>query len=74
MPKIRQIFSEKFPNAELLLSIKPEEVIAIGAAKQAEIILGKEEIDFADLTCPINCISKSIALEVGITMRCHLVI
>ncbi|XP_065052008.1 heat shock 70 kDa protein 14-like [Rhopilema esculentum] len=64
MPKIRQIFSEKFPNAELLLSIKPEEVIAIGAAKQAEIILGKEEIDFADLTCPINCISKSLALEV----------
>ena len=47
MPKIRQLFSEKFPSAEILSHVKPEEAISIGAAKQAAIIQGKEEIDFA---------------------------
>ena len=64
MPKIRQLFTDKFPNAEILSHIKPEEVISIGAAKQAAIIQGKEEIDFADLSCPVDCLSKNISLEV----------
>ena len=67
IPKVKQLFAEKFPNAEILSNIKPEEVIAIGAAKQAAIIQGKEEIDFADLSCPIDCLSKNISLEVCTT-------
>ena len=68
MPKIRQLFSEKFPNAEILSHMKPEEVICIGAAKEAAIIQGKEEIDFADLSCPVDCLAKNISLEVCLVL------
>ena len=59
------MFTENFPKSEIFSGGKPEEIIATGAANQAAIIQGKEEIDFADLTCPLECTSRNISIEVG---------
>eukprot|EP00794_Sanderia_malayensis_P012769 gene12769-14080_t len=65
IPKISQMISDMFPEAEVLSNLKPEEVLAIGAAQEAAILQGKEEIDFADLTCPLECTSSEIVLEIS---------
>ena len=46
IPKLQKSISDMFPNAELLSSINADEVIAVGAANQASLIMDKDTLDF----------------------------
>lgn len=60
---------ELFPNVELLNSIPPDEVIPIGAALEAGILLGREQI-FSDDMLSIECSAKDILVKVRWLQRC----
>ena len=52
-----------FPAVELLNSIPPDEVIPIGAAIEAGILIGKESLSVED-ALQIECSAKDILVKV----------
>ncbi|XP_033124875.1 heat shock 70 kDa protein 14-like [Anneissia japonica] len=66
IPKLQQLLRAKFPEAEMLNTLAPEEVIAIGAAKQAALISGYEDIQLLDLeSVKGECIPYSLLVKVS---------
>uniref|UniRef100_A0A0K8RU51 Heat shock 70 kDa protein 14 n=1 Tax=Crotalus horridus TaxID=35024 RepID=A0A0K8RU51_CROHD len=63
IPKLQQMIRELFPNVELLNSIPPDEVIPIGAATEAGILLGREQIFSDDDMLSIECSAKDILVK-----------
>ena len=47
IPKLQSRIKSLFENAEILNSINPDEVIAVGAAKQASLL---PEVNFFDIS------------------------
>ncbi|KAF7246626.1 Heat shock 70 kDa protein 14 [Varanus komodoensis] len=64
IPKLQQLIKELFPTVELLNSIPPDEVIPIGAAIEAGILLGKENTFLDDEMLSIECSAKDILVKV----------
>ncbi|KAM9634262.1 heat shock 70 kDa protein 14 isoform 3-T5 [Morphnus guianensis] len=62
IPKLQQLIKDIFPAVELLNSIPPDEVIPIGAAIEAGILLGKENPLLEEETL-IECSAKDILLK-----------
>uniref|UniRef100_A0A8C3QAA4 Uncharacterized protein n=1 Tax=Geospiza parvula TaxID=87175 RepID=A0A8C3QAA4_GEOPR len=62
IPKLQQLIKDIFPTVELLNSIPPDEVIPIGAAIEAGILLGKENTLLED-DALIECSAKDILLK-----------
>jgi len=60
IPKLQSAVSGLFPEAEVLSSISPDEVIAQGCAKQAAIVLEHPGLMFDDSVTMFDCIPKSI--------------
>lgn len=42
IPRLQQMIREMFPDVELLTSAPPDEVIAVGAALEAGLLVGRE--------------------------------
>ena len=59
------MIKELFPAVELLNSIPPDEVIPIGAAIEAGILIGKENLLVED-SLKIECSAKDILVKVGL--------
>lgn len=74
MPKLQQMIKELFPVVELLNSIPPDEVIPIGAAMEAGILLGKENVFLEDEMLSVECSAKDILVKVRITDSYKLVL
>ncbi|PIK57980.1 putative heat shock 70 kDa protein 14-like [Apostichopus japonicus] len=70
IPKLQQLLKDRFPTAELKNSISPEEVAAIGAAKEASIILSchDEGISLQDEDLSIPALSQDVIVKVKITL------
>ncbi|XP_071818058.1 heat shock 70 kDa protein 14-like [Apostichopus japonicus] len=66
IPKLQQLLKDRFPTAELKNSISPEEVAAIGAAKEASIILSchDEGISLQDEDLSIPALSQDVMVKV----------
>ncbi|XP_050180854.1 heat shock 70 kDa protein 14 [Myiozetetes cayanensis] len=62
IPKLQQLIKDIFPTVELLNSIPPDEVIPIGAAIEAGILLGKENT-LLEEEALIECSAKDILLK-----------
>ncbi|NWI72401.1 HSP7E protein, partial [Dryoscopus gambensis] len=62
IPKLQQLIKDIFPTVELLSSIPPDEVIPIGAAIEAGILLGKENT-LLEEDALIECSAKDILLK-----------
>ncbi|NXO38958.1 HSP7E protein, partial [Locustella ochotensis] len=62
IPKLQQLIKDIFPTVELLNSIPPDEVIPIGAAIEAGILLGKENT-LLEEDALIECSAKDILLK-----------
>uniref|UniRef100_A0A4W3H4V7 Heat shock protein 14 n=1 Tax=Callorhinchus milii TaxID=7868 RepID=A0A4W3H4V7_CALMI len=60
VPKLQQMIRELLPDVELLNSIPPDEVIAMGAATEAAILLGKESIAPEEDTVTVECSARNI--------------
>lgn len=67
IPKLQAAISSLFPNAQILSSIPPDEVISIGCANQATYVIGTgwdedgENLDVEITTLPtdvyVNCVN-----------------
>lgn len=44
IPRLQQMIREMFPDVDLLSSAPPDEVIAVGAAMQAGLLVGRESL------------------------------
>ncbi|KAM4828503.1 heat shock 70 kDa protein 14 isoform 1-T1 [Thomomys bottae] len=62
IPKLQQLIKDLFPAVELLSSIPPDEVIPIGAALEAGILIGKENVSVED-SLVIECSAKDILVK-----------
>ncbi|XP_062616552.1 heat shock 70 kDa protein 14-like [Saccostrea cucullata] len=62
-PLIQKAISDYLSNAEMLNSIPPDEVIAIGAAKQAAILTGDKESELLEGENEIECLSKTVCIK-----------
>ncbi|XP_063301518.1 heat shock 70 kDa protein 14 [Pelobates fuscus] len=63
IPKLQQLIKDLFPEVELLSSIPPDEVIPIGAAIQAGILLGKDNLATDLDTITIECAACNIFVK-----------
>ncbi|OCT87231.1 hypothetical protein XELAEV_18020930mg [Xenopus laevis] len=61
IPKLQQLIKDLFPEVEMLSSIPPDEVIPVGAAIQAGILLGKENTDLDTIT--IECSASDMLVK-----------
>ncbi|KAL5015150.1 hypothetical protein ScPMuIL_009420 [Solemya velum] len=67
IPMLQKTIEERFPNAELLSSIPPDEVVAQGAAKEAAILLSYEEKEISENAeeTEMECLSSAISVKAG---------
>jgi len=63
MPKLVEMFKSKFTNSEILNSISPEEVLSVGAAIQASLLQGREDIKLNTPLCPLECLPKNMGVK-----------
>ncbi|KAG8577021.1 hypothetical protein GDO81_010044 [Engystomops pustulosus] len=63
IPKLQQLIRDLFSDVELLSSIPPDEVIPIGAAIEAGILLGKENPTTDLDTITIECSASDILVK-----------
>lgn len=66
IPKLQQLLKERFSTADILNRISPEEVAAIGAAKEASIILSchDEGISLEEQDRTIAALSQDVIVKV----------
>ena len=64
IPRLQQMIKELFPEVELLSSIAPDEVIPVGAALQAGILVGKDSLPMGEDSITIDCCDKDILVKV----------
>nr|XP_022296778.1 heat shock 70 kDa protein 14-like [Crassostrea virginica] len=60
---VQKAISEYLSNAEVYNSIPPDEVIAIGAAKQAAILTGSNDSELHSGENEIECLSKTVCIK-----------
>ncbi|NP_001092168.1 heat shock 70 kDa protein 14-A [Xenopus laevis] len=63
IPKLQLLIKDLFPEVEMLSSIPPDEVIPVGAAIQAGILLGKENLSTDLDTITIECLASDILVK-----------
>uniref|UniRef100_A0A7M4DV31 Heat shock protein family A (Hsp70) member 14 n=1 Tax=Crocodylus porosus TaxID=8502 RepID=A0A7M4DV31_CROPO len=63
IPKLQQLIKDLFPTVELLNSISPDEVIPIGAAIEAGILLGRDNLLLEEEALSIECSAKDILVK-----------
>lgn len=44
IPRLQQMIQDMFPDVELLSSAPPDEVIAVGAALEAGLLVGRDDL------------------------------
>uniref|UniRef100_A0AAR2J8N3 Heat shock 70 kDa protein 14 n=1 Tax=Pygocentrus nattereri TaxID=42514 RepID=A0AAR2J8N3_PYGNA len=63
IPKLQQMIRDLFPDVELLCSIPPDEVIPVGAAMQAGILVGKESLVLGEDSITVDCCASDILVK-----------
>lgn len=63
IPKLQQMIKDLFPDVELLCSIPPDEVIPVGAAMQAGILVGKESLILDEGSITVDCCASDITVK-----------
>ena len=65
MPKLVEMFKSKFPTTtEILNTISPEEVLSVGAAIEASLLVGRDDIKLKTPLQELQCNPKNIGIMV----------
>ncbi|XP_022099193.1 heat shock 70 kDa protein 14-like [Acanthaster planci] len=65
IPKLQQMIRDVLPKAEMLDTISPDEVIALGAAKEAALLSTRDDsIQLKEADIMASCCTKAVALKV----------
>ncbi|VVD04146.1 unnamed protein product [Leptidea sinapis] len=62
-PKLQSAIANLLPNAEVLSGINPDEVIAVGCAKQAGLILDFPNLSLTDMNTEVEFLGHDIYLK-----------
>ncbi|CAH2086294.1 unnamed protein product [Euphydryas editha] len=63
IPKLQSAVASLLPEAEVLSGINPDEVIAVGCAKQAGLILDLPELSLSNTSTEVEFLGKDIYLK-----------
>ncbi|KAG6442772.1 heat shock 70 kDa protein 14 [Manduca sexta] len=63
IPKLQQAIANLIPEAEVLSGINPDEVIAVGCAREAGLLLDVPEFSMNDLNTEVEFLGKDIYLK-----------
>ncbi|KPP74432.1 heat shock 70 kDa protein 14-like [Scleropages formosus] len=63
IPKLQQMIREIFPDVELLNSIPTDEVIPVGAAIEAGILVGRDSFLLDEDSITVDCCAKDILVK-----------
>ncbi|CAG4988943.1 unnamed protein product [Parnassius apollo] len=63
IPKLQSAIANLLPEAEVLSGISPDEVIAVGCAREAGLLLDMPESSFTDINTEIEFLGKDIYMK-----------
>ncbi|XP_057313032.1 heat shock 70 kDa protein 14-like [Hydractinia symbiolongicarpus] len=63
MPRLINLVKERFKSSEFLTKYSPEELLARGAALQAALLQGREDINASSPS--LQCLSKNIGIKIS---------
>ncbi|XP_048466190.1 heat shock 70 kDa protein 14 [Rhincodon typus] len=63
IPKLQQMIRDLFPDVDLFSSIPSDEVIAVGAAIEAALLLGKENSSLEEESVIVECSARNIVAK-----------
>uniref|UniRef100_A0AAY5ENI0 Heat shock 70 kDa protein 14 n=1 Tax=Electrophorus electricus TaxID=8005 RepID=A0AAY5ENI0_ELEEL len=63
IPKLQQMIRDLFQDVELLCSVPPDEVIPVGAAMQAGILVGKESLVLGEDSITVDCCASDVLVK-----------
>ncbi|XP_061125028.1 heat shock 70 kDa protein 14 isoform X1 [Syngnathus typhle] len=63
IPRLQQMIRDMFPDVELLSSAPPDEVIAVGAALQAGLLVGKDHLVSDEESVQVDVSASDILLK-----------
>ena len=64
IPRLQQMIREMFPDVELLSSAPPDEVIAVGAALEAGLLIGRDGLAPEDDYVTVDVSATDILVKV----------
>jgi len=64
IPRLQHLIREMFPDVELLNSAPPDEVIAVGAAIEAGLLVGRDGLNSEDESVTVDVSAVDILLKV----------
>lgn len=64
IPKLQQMIRDIFPDVALLNSIPTDEVIPVGAAIEAGILVGRDTSSLDEDSITVDCCAKDILVKV----------
>ncbi|MEQ2218409.1 Heat shock 70 kDa protein 14 [Xenoophorus captivus] len=64
IPRLQQMIREMFPDVELLNSSPPDEVIAVGAAIEAGLLVGRDGLAPEEESVAVDVSAADILLKV----------
>lgn len=64
IPRLQQMIRDLFPDVELLSSAPPDEVIAVGAALEAGLLVGRDDLAPEEESVAVDVSATDILVKV----------
>lgn len=69
IPRLQQMIRDMFPDVELLSSAPPDEVIAVGAALEAGLLVGKDDLAPEEESVTVDVSATDILVKVSRSIK-----